>query len=280
MHITIGEPVRLYEGVAPGSEDWTHEESAYFSDLFATEVVTNVVVPTLTPVLPVRGNGTGVIVAPGGGYHALSINSEGFDVARWLAQRGVAAFVLSYRLVPSGADAVADLVERMGQGTAEAAMEAVAPLAAADGAAAIEWVRRNCTRTGDGGGGGVEPGRLGIIGFSAGGNLALRVALDPDPARRPDFVAAIYPAMRGIRPFAPPADRGPLFVAAASDDQLGLAADAIELTQQWQAPASPVELHLYAQGGHGFGMRRQQLPVDSWIDRFGEWLTVHVPAGR
>ena len=108
MNVRTSAPLRLYDGPAPGSEGWTHEESAYFSELFMTAVVTNVVVPTLTPYLPVRGDGTAVIVAPGGGYHALSINSEGADVARWLATRGVAAFVLRYRLVPSGNDAVAD----------------------------------------------------------------------------------------------------------------------------------------------------------------------------
>ncbi len=144
MNVTTGKPIRLYDGVAPGSEDWRHEESAYVSDIFATPVVTNVVVPTLTPVLPERTNGTAVIIAPGGGYHALSIDSEGVDVARWLATRGVAAFVLRYRLVPSGVDAVGELIAKMQAGTAETDMDAVAPLAAADGTAAVRLVRHRC----------------------------------------------------------------------------------------------------------------------------------------
>lgn len=267
MNVRTSAPLRLYDGPAPGSEGWTHEESAYFSELFMTAVVTNVVVPTLTPYLPVRGDGTAVIVAPGGGYHALSINSEGADVARWLATRGVAAFVLRYRLVPSGNDAVAELLAKT-QGGAAADMDAVVPLAAADGTTAVRLVRNRAKDFG------VEPDRIGIVGFSAGGNVALRVAFGPDADGRPDFVGAVYPSLRGLRPIEPPADRGPLFVAAASDDQLGLAPDAIELFQRWHAADSPAELHLYGKGGHGFGMRRQLLPVDGWIDRFGEWLAL------
>jgi acetyl esterase/lipase len=89
--------IRLYGGVAPGSEHWTHSERSYFSEIFQTEVLVNVVVPTLTPVLPEVSTGTGVVIAPGGGYHALSIQREGHHVAVWLAARGIAAFVLTYR---------------------------------------------------------------------------------------------------------------------------------------------------------------------------------------
>ena len=121
---------------------------------------------------------------------------------------------------------------------------------------------------------GVAPDRVGIVGFSAGGNVALRVAFGPDADGRPDFVGAVYASLSGLRPLDPPADRGPLFVVAASDDQLGLAPDSIELFQRWHAADSPAELHLYGKGGHGFGMRQQLLPVDTWIDRFGDWLAV------
>ena len=269
MSVTIGDPIRLHDGPAPGSEAWTHEELAYFSDAFQTEVVTNVVVPTLTPVLPERGTGTAVIVAPGGGFHALSINSEGFDVARWLAERGVAAFVLKYRLVPSGDDAVAEFGEKMATDPTLVAkhIDDVAPLAAADGEAAVRLVRDRAARFE------VRDDRVGFVGFSAGGNVAMRVAYSTDELARPDFVAPIYAAGRGLDLADPPSGSGPMFVVAATDDQLGLAADAIRIYERWRTAELPVELHVYARGGHGFGMRTQGLPSDTWIDRFGDWLT-------
>lgn len=275
METTTLEPIRLYEGPAPGSEHWWHAEQAYFDPIFDTDVVTNVVVPTITPVLPAESTGTGVIVAPGGGYHALSINSEGFDVARWLAARGVAAFVLKYRLVPSGDDAVAELSQKMQAGgdTARREMEQIAPLAAADGAAAVGLVRRL------GGDLGVAPGRLGFMGFSAGGNVALRVAYASDPDVRPDFVAPIYAPVWGVDLGDPPPGSGPMFVVAATDDELGLAADSIALYERWRSAGLPVELHLYARGGHGFGLRTQGLASDTWIDRFGDWLTASALLG-
>lgn len=268
MSVTIGEPLRLHDGPAPGSEDWTHEERAYFSDLFDTDVVTNVVVPTLTPVLPDGGVGTAVIVAPGGGYHALSIDSEGFDVAHWLAARGVAAFVLKYRLVPAGHDAVAELGEKSAIDPERFArdIEWIAPLAADDGAAAVRLVRDRAGELG------VDAGRVGFLGFSAGGNVALRVAATSDGRARPDFLAPIYATGRGLSWTVPPEGSGPMFLVAATDDQLGLAADSIRIYELWREAGLPVELHLYARGGHGFGMRTQGLPSDSWIDRFGDWL--------
>jgi acetyl esterase/lipase len=206
-----------------------------------------------------------VIVAPGGSFHALSIDSEGFDVARWLARRGVAAFVLKYRLVPGGDDVVAELAAK-DRATAEADMTTVAPLAGDDGMAAVRAVRGRAAALD------VDPSRLGFVGFSAGGNVAMRVALGADPAARPDFVAPIYAAVRGLDLDRPPEGSGPMFIVAATDDDMGLAEDSVAIYTCWHAAGLPVELHLYARGGHGFGMRTQGLPSDSWIERFGDWL--------
>jgi acetyl esterase/lipase len=266
MTVTPGEPIRLYDGPAPGSEHWTHRERRYVSEIFQADVVTNVVVPTLTPVLPVEGCATAVIVAPGGGFHALSIESEGFEVARWLAARGVAAFVLQYRLVPGGDDPVAELVAKMFAGTAEAEMDVIGPLAAADGEAAVRLVRSRAQEWG------IEPDRVGFIGFSAGGNVALRVAYAADPAARPNFLVPVYAAVRGLELASLPADSGPVFIAAAADDELGLAGDSIMIYERWRAAGLSAELHVFARGGHGFGMRRQGLPSDAWIERLDEWL--------
>lgn len=268
MSVTIGDPIRLHEGPAPGSETWTHEECASFSEAFQTEVVTNVVVPTLTPVLPERGTETAVVVAPGGGYFALSINSEGFDVARWLAERGVAAFVLKYRLVPTGDDAIAEFGEKVASDPDLVGedIDEVAPLAAADGETAMRLVRDRAAEFD------VRADRVGFMGFSAGGNVAMRVAYTRDDRARPDFLAPIYAAGRGLDLTDPPSGSAPMFVVAATDDQLGLASDAVKIYERWRSAELPAELHVYARGGHGFGMRTQGLPSDTWIDRFGDWL--------
>ena len=119
---------------------------------------------------------------------------------------------------------------------------------------------------------GISPDHIGIIGFSAGGTVTASSAYNYNSDNKPNFVAPIYAYMPAslqsdILPDAPP-----MFLAAASDDQLGLAANSADLYSKWLASKHSVELHLYAKGGHGFGMNTQHLPVDGWIDRYGDWL--------
>lgn len=264
--------IRLYSGAAPGSENWTQKEKEFFSQTWQTQVVTNVVNPTLTAYLPdpTIANGTAVIIAPGGGFHALSINSEGVDVAKWLNTKGVAAFVLRYRLVQTGEDGTKEIMAKMGKGPIEVDANGtnVVPLAVADAFAAMTHVRKNAKEYG------IAPNRIGFMGFSAGGTVTASVAFQYTPDTRPDFVAPIYAYMGAVKPGDVPKDAPPMFLVAATDDQLGLAADSVKLYSQWIAAKKPAELHLYAKGGHGFGMRKQNLPTDQWIDRFGDWLGV------
>jgi acetyl esterase/lipase len=259
------ESVRLYPGVAPGSEEWTHSEKRYHSQIWNTEVVTNVVEPTLLVFLPEAGKatGTGAVIAPGGGFYALSINSEGIDVARWLNERGVAAFVLKYRLIPSGEEAVSEMMQA-DRSTMPAKFAQARPLAVADGQAAMRLVRKRAAEWG------VHGDRIVLMGFSAGGAVALGVAEADEETSRPNYLAPIYAG--GSPGAAVPAGAPPLFVVAASNDQLGLAPFSVELYSAWLAAGKPAELHMYASGGHGFGMRKQGLPSDHWIDRFGDWL--------
>lgn len=263
------EVVRLYSGPAPGSEEWTHEEQEFFSPLFNTEVVTNVAQPTLTIYKPdpQLANGTAVVVCPGGGFHALSINSEGIDVAKWLTGKGVTAAVLRYRLVPTGKDGVAELFTK-GRQKVDEDMREVFPLALADTVASIAYLRQRADELG------ISSSRIGLMGFSAGGSLTAAVALGYTAEHRPDFVAPIYAYLGVIGEGDVPDDAPPLFVAAASDDQLGLAPDSIDLYSKWLAAKKPAEIHIFSKGGHGFGMRKQGLPTDQWIERFGQWLEV------
>ncbi|HKV40644.1 MAG TPA: alpha/beta hydrolase [Blastocatellia bacterium] len=261
--------IRLSEGVAPGPGDWKQQEKEYFSTAWNTQVVTNVTQPALIVYAPdaAAANGTAVVVCPGGGFHALSINSEGIDVAKWLAARGVTAFVLKYRLFPTGEDGTREFMEKLAAPQRLAEVNTVVvPLAVSDAMAAMSYVRKHAAEFG------VSPTRIGLIGFSAGGTLAAAVAFGYTAESRPDFVAPIYAYMGAVKVTTVPQDAPPMFVAAASDDQLGLTGDSLHLYSEWFAAKKPVELHIYAKGGHGFGMRKQNLPSDNWIERFGDWL--------
>lgn len=262
--------IRLYPGKAPGSESWNWHEKESANNSFHTRLVYNVVDPTLTVYKPdaATANGTAVVICPGGAFHILSIDSEGIEVAKWLANKGVTAFVLKYRLVHSLTDdPVAELMPKMQDfKKLDAENAPVVPLAIADGRKAIEYIRANAAQYG------INPDRIGIIGFSAGGTVTAGVGFSYTPANKPAFLAPIYAYTGAMDKTNVPADAPPMFVVAASDDQLGLAPHSIKLYNDWIAAGKPAELHMYAKGGHGFGMRKQNLPVDSWIERFGEWL--------
>jgi acetyl esterase/lipase len=266
---TAQDVIPLYPGTPPGSTKENYPEKEYFSKLWNTEVVANVTKPSLTVFKPSPElkNGTAVVICPGGGFLALSINSEGVDVAKYLAARGVTAFVLKYRLAHTGEDATQEFTAlfRDKQKFREI-LDKVVPLSIADGLAAVTYVRQHASDWG------VSADRVGIIGFSAGGTVSAGVAFRYAPDGRPAFAALIYAAGGAFKDSSVPADAPPVFVAAATDDNLGLAPDSVALYEKWTIAHKPAELHMYAKGGHGFGMRTQNLPTDHWIDRFAEWL--------
>jgi len=266
---TEGKVVRLYEGSAPGSEDWTHSEKESRTNLWQTRVVFNVANPTLTifPANLAKANGTALVICPGGAFFGLSIDSEGNDVARWLAEKGVTCFVLKYRLIECKTDDPTR--ELMARGNLDSIVAPIVKLAMADGNAAIGHVRKHARDYG------VNPDRIGIIGFSAGGTVAASVAFNYSPETRPNFVAPIYLAYNWtIKTGGVPADAPPMFVLAATDDPLGLAPQSVAIYQDWTAAKKPAELHLFSKGGHGFGMKKQNLPTDRWIELFADWLRV------
>ena len=135
----------------------------------------------------------------------------------------------------------------------------------ADGLQAMKLVRRRAAEWG------VAPDRIGIMGFSAGGSVTTGVALEYDADSRPDFAAPIYSAP--IEDISVPADAPPLFIAVAHDDPFAASAS-VPLYSAWSAAGRSAELHIYSKGGHGFGMYKQGLPADHWIDHFGDWLQV------
>jgi acetyl esterase/lipase len=257
----------LYPGTAPGSEGTTQVEQ--WEQAKGDRIARNVTRPTLTPFLPARGKatGAGVIVAPGGGYVLLSMDKEGYQVARWLADHGVAAFLLKYRVnpTPAGEAEFAEFGRRTFQPKAGPVKPADLPhgeLAVADGQEALRMVRRRAEEWG------VDPKRVGMVGFSAGAMTVLAVALKDAPDARPDFIAPIYGPMF---PVEPPANAPPMFIARAADDPL-LGLGGFGLVDSWMKSGAPVELHVYEHGGHGFGASHQGTTSDLWIQQFYAWM--------
>lgn len=257
-HDAADESIMLPDGDDPRDQD---------------RMLRNVTVPTLTPYLPnpAVATGTGVIVTPGGALHFLAADNEGANVAQRLAERGIAAFVLHYRLATTPVDQVeldAHLAQIFSDHTilAEISADRRAP-ALADSAAALRTVRENA------GTWGVDPGRIGMLGFSAGAFVSLVATIDGADGERPAFVAPVYPAWWGEVEVPQPVP--PMFLAWATDDGLGdtIVDPSIRLYDAWRRAGGFVEAHAYASGGHGFGSRTQGTRSDEWFEAFVRWLT-------
>jgi acetyl esterase/lipase len=268
----LPEIITLWPNGAPGSEDWNQREQEQITPPpISFRTVRNVTQPTLTAFLPnpAVATDTAVIICPGGGFLSLAIDHEGMDVARWLSARGVAAFVLKYRLFRT--EVHDEDFQRLAEvyfsdrSKMREVTKQIGPLAIADGQQAVKVVRQRASEWG------IAPDRIGIMGFSAGGRVTTGVTLEHDADSHPNFAAPIYGAL--WEDISVPDDAPPLFIALANDDELAVD-PGVALYCAWRAAGHPVELHIYAQGGHGFGMREQGLPIDHWIDRFGEWLQV------
>jgi len=229
----------------------------------------NVSQPTLTVYRPAKEKDTGaaVVIAPGGGYHILALDLEGDEVAQWLNTIGVTGIVLKYR-VP----------RRPGQGDEPP----VAPLQ--DAQRSISLVRSKAKEWG------IDPNRIGMLGFSAGGHLTAHTTTNSDRrsyeaidevdkvSSRPDFMVLIYPAYlttKAADALAPEIrvtkDTPPTFMIHASDDPISPENSAMLYLALKRAKV-PAELHIYTSGGHGYGLRRTEQPVTSWPQRLEEWL--------
>jgi endo-1,4-beta-xylanase len=265
--------VPLWANGAPGSEarkdepeaiSWRQEPDIVFP------VISNVHNPSLTPYLPAKGKATGcaVIIAPGGGHMQHTIDREGYDLGKWFAEHGIAAFVLKYRLARDGSTPT---------GTTQP--YTIDRDALADGLRAVRLVRANATALG------VNPARVGIMGFSAGGEVALLTAGKHDAGNpdssdpvekfssRPDFFAPIYAGGFNRTDITWSKERTPpAFLSCAYDDRMP--EQMVNFFVTLRKAGVPAELHIYNSGGHGYGVRadRPNLPVSTWHVRFAEWL--------
>jgi acetyl esterase/lipase/lysophospholipase L1-like esterase len=263
--------IQLYNGAAPGSENWNWDEQFIdaSNNIYKMNIVYNVSKPTLTVYAPDPSvaNGTAIVICPGGGFHFLAINTEGIDAANWLVKKGVTCFVLKYRLVHSTSnDPIQDMANKKGEPGDQT--KTVMAMGMSDGREAIAYVRKHAAEYN------IDPDKIGIMGFSAGGTVAASSAFNYTVHNKPDFVAPIYPFFPDSMQTIVAADAPPMFIVAASNDQLGLAPHSVSLYNKWLSSKHSAELHMYVQGAHGFGMRVQNIPTDSWIDRFGDWLQV------
>lgn len=257
--------IPLYGEKTPGSASTENWMSFGPNNL----AVRNVTRPTITPVLPdpAKATGAAVIVAPGGAFMLLAMEHEGWAVARALADRGIAAFVLKYRLNPTPKDEAEagkymgeQLMKEVGHPmTGELLGKSMAP---ADGKAAVAWVRANADKYG------IDPARIGMMGFSAGAMTTRRVGLDADTPARPAFLGYIY----GPQDAEPvPAFAPPMFNAIALDDSL-FPNKGFPIAQGYLEAKRPVEIHGYQTGNHGFGLGLPGTTTTLLIDEFTAWL--------
>jgi endo-1,4-beta-xylanase len=260
----VSPEVPLWPSGAPGSEGLTAREVIVNrgKDGALDRSVSSVHNPTLTVYLPDRekANGSAFIVCPGGGHRYLTIDKEGIEIAKWLNGIGVAGFVLKYRLAKE-----------------EGSPYKVDVHALQDGLRAVRLVRSRAEEWG------IDPKRVGMVGFSAGGELTALVgtrhdqgneaAADPieRQSSRPDFLVLVYP---GFNPenLIVNKDTPPSFLVHADDDRLSSERSAAFYVALKKAGVSG-ELHIYAHGGHGFGMRNKDVPVSTWPARLQEWMS-------
>ena len=279
------EEIRLWPGKAPGSENWTVPETTTTSP-GGDRTISNVSEPSVTVFLPppATTTGTAVIVAPGGALRVLGWDNEGIKVAQWLNSKGIAALVLKYRTLqampgggrgrgaasPGGRGAAAgprkELEIRNGNANPEPddpGLREVLQMGIADAQQALRLARRNAATWH------IDPARVGIMGFSAGGGVAVGTALAERSDASPDFLVSLYgPSLQDVNV---PAHAPPLFIAVGSS-HFNVTNGCLALFAAWKAVGKPVEIHVYDQVSAGFGMTKRGLPVDSWSDRLLEWL--------
>jgi acetyl esterase/lipase len=254
----------------PAQETWFRQ--------WGDPMARNITKATLTPFLPKAGkaNGTAVIVAPGGGYRWLSLDNEGWEVAKALADKGIAAFVLKYRLQPTPVS-LEDFKQSMNAPRPAAAASAnntpgTAPARPAqpdlsnqlaDAEAAYAMIVKRAKEWG------VDTARIGMIGFSAGAGLTMHSTLNSKTMK----LAFIGPIYGGMGPVQVPKNAPPMFNVIATDDFLFRGQFGV--VDSWYKAGIPVEFHLYQNGGHGFGLGNPDRTSNRWFDAFMYWLEVN-----
>ena len=266
------------KSVNPTRESWLNiANPADHSGFAGPSIVRNVSQAALTPFLPdpKKATGTAMIIAPGGGGVELSMDLQGYQVARWLNDRGIAAFVLKYRLTPTP-EATSNFLDWIAREAGNALEGTISAKDAADGAMAAQqdgleavWYIRSHAAQWK-----LRPDRIGLMGFSAGAFTTINVAIKGDERTRPNVVAIMYGALADWNEKLP-SSAPPAFIAASSDDAQVPAIQGLMVYKAWKQANIPAELHLFETGGHGFAMGRKGTSSDQWLDLYDHWLRAH-----
>jgi dienelactone hydrolase len=275
------EVIKLFNGVPPGNGTTTVEEKVTKSPDGTITGYSEVTVPTMTAYLPdpSKATGTAAIILPGGALQFLSWDMEGVKLAKWLNEKGIAAFVLKYRLRTSdmrsemsaaGAPLRVAIYEadKLVNANANPAKNDVSTKVIAMGAEdvrqAFRIVRQRATAWK------INPAKIGCIGFSAGGGVEISGAMNTnDETAKPNYIATLYgPALEDV---VVPNPAPPLFVATCAD-HMNVAAGCLALFSTWKKAGGRAEIHIYGKGRGGFGMNKQNQPSDEWVDSFYTWL--------
>jgi acetyl esterase/lipase len=259
------EVIPLYQGVAPGSENWDWNEGETSNTPIGFKIAYNVTRPALFLYRAEKPNGTSMILVPGGGLYVVNMEHEGHNLAMQLVRKGFTVFVLKYR---TGRTTSEDPWNEMLANMRDTALnrkklEKVHPLMYDDAFAAIRLVRNRATEYK------IDPARVGVVGFSGGGGLTLRLCTSNAVDARPDFAGLIYSVYRPAAGDTLPSTIPPVFIACANDDILAPPINSLNLYEAWLSAKRPAELHIYKNGGHGL---RVGNAAKSWIRRFEEWL--------
>lgn len=278
--------IYLFEGAAPGSENVRVEEVTTDSSACgerASRSITGVLRPSIIPFVPEKPNGTAVLVIPGGGYTKLVFDKEGVDIAFWLNSFGVTAFVLKHRMPNDGHENGVDV-----------------PLQ--DTQRAVRIIRSRAEQYG------INPGKIGVMGFSAGGHLTSTIGTcfdkkvyEPvdkidETSARPDFIIPVYAGInakiwqREEQKFPPrtpgnpplfnkyPTDElvtentPPAFILVADDDPTTPAEHSVSFYLALRRAKVPAEMHVFRNGGHGFAIQRAVGPLSAWMGLCREWI--------
>jgi acetyl esterase/lipase len=250
---------------AASSENWSFYDDKHF-------IVRNVTRPTLTAFLPdpAKATGAAVVVAPGGAFMLLAIGPEGWEVAKRLNERGIAAFVLKYRVMPTpvGIDEATTFMNdkvKKGLQNPKKMPTLQYPPSTDDGLAALALVRQNAAHYG------IDAKRVGMIGFSAGAMTSLNSIMAAKPGTGPDFFGYIYGPQATVRV---PKDAPPMFSAIAFDDPL-FPTMGFPIAAAWLKAKRPVEVHAYERGGHGFNLGAPGTTTTLMLDQFVAWMDMH-----
>ena len=271
------EVLNLYEGKAPGSESWTVVEAPTDE---TGEILFNISTPTLAVYLPDPAIATrsAMVVCPGGGFYILSYMNEGTRVAEELCMRGIAAFVLKYRTHPigdenadgkvDGQDLTIKSSKVMGALTRESATAACLSmeythLAFQDADRAISLVRKDAAKWG------IDPDKIGIMGFSAGAVTSMHQMLEHSGSGTPNFGGIIYGGW--THDVKAPFDAAPVFLCAPVND-IFYPEESYDVYRAWREAKVPVELHYYSDSQHGFGAAPTGKSSDLWIDEMVQFM--------